>query len=165
MNIRLSRPLRFSVSMLLVALCAQILPASAESSDGTLASVPQWSTDYEGILKLSQETGKPVLVNFTGSDWCGWCVKLKKDLFETPGFVAYSNDELLLLEVDFPSRKPIDPALAASNRKLAEAYGVEGFPTLVVLDGNGKELGRHVGYFKGGVKAFSAYIQSLLPSS
>lgn len=127
--------------------------------------VAAWGTDFSVALKQSEESGKPVLANFTGSDWCVWCVRLKKDLFDTSEFVAFADEALILLEVDFPSRKPIDPDLAAANRELAEKFGVEGFPTLLILDGKGNELGRHVGYFKGGVEAFSSYIRSLTDKS
>ena len=145
----------------LVAFSTHHLQADEASNTDSESSVPVWGIDFADALKQSKDSGKPVLANFTGSDWCVWCVRLKKDLFDTSDFVKFSDEALILLEVDFPSRKPIDPDLAAANRELAGKYGVEGFPTLLVLDANGEEIGRHVGYFKGGVEAFSAYIRSL----
>ena len=90
-----------------------------------------------------------ILANFTGSDWCPWCVKLQKEIFSTPAFRAWAADNVILLEVDFPNAE--QPAqLKAQNQELARQYGVTGYPSVLVIDNAGKSLGR-TGYLQGGV--------------
>jgi thioredoxin-related protein len=97
-----------------------------------------------------------VLLDFTGSDWCGWCKKFDKDVLSTDKFAAYAKSKLVLVQLDFPRHKPQDAALRQANGQLARRFGVSGFPTFVLLSSAGKELGRQVGYAKGGPDAFIA---------
>jgi protein disulfide-isomerase len=67
---------------------------------------------------------------FTGSDWCGWCIRLKKEVFNYPEFEAWTKDNVVLVELDFPRRKTIDPKILNQNRELARIFGVSGYPTV-----------------------------------
>jgi protein disulfide-isomerase len=122
------------------------LPARAELS---------WGTDADAALAQAKKEKKLVVMNFTGSDWCGWCIKLKKEVFDTGEFSTYTKDNLVLVEVDFPSKKPQSAALKKANEALKEKYAANsGFPTIVVLNGEGKQVWKQVGYMPGGPKAW-----------
>jgi protein disulfide-isomerase len=114
-----------------------------------------WLTDLPLAQAQAKAEGKFVLINFTGSDWCGWCMKLRKEVFLKSEFNDYARTNLILVEVDFPKRKPQPAPLQQANQKLAEVFEVQGYPTLIVLDSQGGKLGR-VSYGSGGVKWFLA---------
>jgi protein disulfide-isomerase len=101
-----------------------------------------------------------VLLDFTGSDWCGWCIKLQKDTFSKPEFKKFAEQSLVLVELDFPRGKTQSDELKRQNEELAEKFGVQGFPTLVLLDPQGKEAARNVGYLQGGPEAFIQWVES-----
>lgn len=113
----------------------------------------EWHTDLAKAQAKAKAENKRVLIDFTGSDWCGFCIKLHKEVFSTSEFAEYAKKNLVLVEIDFPRSKPQSAELKAANEKLQKEYKVRGFPTLVVLDGNGKKLGEMVGYGGGGPKA------------
>jgi protein disulfide-isomerase len=110
---------------------------------------PGWLSDYKKALETARSEKKAVLLDFTGSDWCGWCIKLRKEVFETAEFSKYSSNNCVLVEIDFPNGKPQSDELQKQNHELQEQFGIEGFPTIVVLNSDGKPLGR-TGYVSGG---------------
>lgn len=118
----------------------------------------QWGTNFGQALAQAKQENKLVLMNYTGSDWCSWCKKLKEDVFTKPEFVEYANKNLVLVEVDFPHAKPQAESLKKANQTLSERYGVEAYPTLIAVNASGKEVWRSAGYMKGGP---AAYIQKL----
>ena len=118
-------------------------PAVAHAPDSS------WSADFPQALAQAKADGKMVLLDFTGSDWCGWCIKFDHDVLSTAQFTAYARNKLELVLVDFPRAKPQSNALKQANRELAKRYNVNGFPTFVLVDYAGNELGRQVGYGKG----------------
>jgi protein disulfide-isomerase len=118
------------------------------------AAESTWLTDLPKAEAQAKAENKIVLMDFTGSDWCGWCIKFKKEVLDTPEFQEYAAKNVVLVEVDFPNKKEQSADLKAANKALEKQYKVNGFPTLVVLDKDGKEIGRQVGYAKGGPKAF-----------
>jgi protein disulfide-isomerase len=122
---------------------------------GTAAHAATWLTDLPAAKAQAAREGKIVLVDFTGSDWCGWCMKLKAEVFSQPEFEEYANKNLVLVEVDFPRRKKLSEEQQKANFALQEKYKIEGYPTLIVLDGEGKKVGE-LGYVAGGPKAFIA---------
>src|SRR6266404_7862353 len=97
------------------------------------AAEPEWTTDFAAAKAKAKAEGKMVLMDFTGSDWCGWCIKLRKEVFLTPEFNAYARSNLVLVEIDQPRYKPLSPEMLETNTKLQEKYGANGFPTLVLL--------------------------------
>ncbi len=118
-----------------------------------------WSDDFQAAMAQAKKENKPVLVDFTGSDWCGWCMKLQKDVFTKPAFKSYAKDNVVLVEADFPQNKQLSKATQEQNAKLQEKYKVDGYPTLVLLSPDGKELDRNVGYLEGGPDAMIAWIK------
>ena len=119
-----------------------------------------WSDDYEKALAQAKKENKKVLLDFTGSDWCGWCIKLDREVFSKPEFKEYADKNLVLLEVDFPKRKELTATQKAHNMELAEQYGVQGFPTIIVLNGEGRKVGE-LGYMPGGPSTFLAELDKL----
>lgn len=110
----------------------------------------KWHTEKDKALTKAREEGKLVLVDFTGSDWCGFCIKLDKEVFATSDFAEYAKKHLVLLQVDFPRRKELPKEQQEANNKLRDEYKIQGYPTLVFLSKEGKELDRQVGYGGGG---------------
>lgn len=131
-------------------------------SIGTWASADEWLTDYAQALTTAKAQSKPVLIDFTGSDWCGWCIKLDREVFSKEEFKNYAAQKLILLKVDFPRRKALPAREQAQNEQLATQYGIQGFPTVVVLKPNGSKAGE-LGYMPGGPKAFIAEIEKVTP--
>lgn len=105
----------------------------------------EWMTDLPAAQERAAAEGKLVLVDFTGSDWCGWCVRLHKDVFDTPEFEAYVADKFVLNEVDVPQNPAFDKELRARNEALCARFGIDGFPTLMVLTPQGTVAGGFVG--------------------
>ncbi len=113
-----------------------------------------WQTDYKQALAQAAKEKKRVLLDFTGSDWCPYCVQMDKEVLNQPDFKAFAANKLILVKLDFPRRKQMPPAEAEQNQKLQQEYAIEGFPTYVLLDPAGKEVRRQVGYLEGGPKEF-----------
>lgn len=137
------------IIVLLVACCALIQVRAAELS---------WSTDVPQAVSKAKADDKLVLLDFTGSDWCSWCIKFKNEALDTKEFRDYAGKNLVLVELDFPNKKEQSAELKAANKALSDKYNVTGFPTFVVLNKDGKEIGRQVGYKPGGPQAFIAEI-------
>ncbi len=120
----------------------------------------QWMTDLPKAQAKAKAENKLVMLDFTGSDWCGWCIKLNKEVFSKPEFAEYAEKNLVLVEVDFPNQKKQSDELKAANEKLQEKYKVPGYPTIIVLNGDGKQVGT-LGYQPGGPKAFIEALDKL----
>ena len=131
-------------------------PATKEST-----SESKWMTDYKKALAQSKKTGKPVLMDFTGSDWCGWCIRLDEEVFSKSEFNEYAQENVILLKLDFPRGTPIDPKTKEQNEMLAKMYGIRGFPTILLTDGEGKVFAQ-TGYQQGGAKAYIAHLKDLI---
>jgi len=132
------------------------------TSAGAMADEQAWLTDFEEARKVAREKKMPILAYFGGSDWCGWCIKLDREVWSQPEFKAYANGRLVLFLADFPARKPQADEVAAQNEKLAKAHQVRGFPTVLLLDAEGRELAR-TGYRPGGAQAYVDHIEGLVP--
>jgi len=108
------------------------------------ASAPKhkggWLEDFESAKEIAASEDKPILMLFTGSDWCPYCVKLEKNVLKEKEFKSYADEELVLMMVDFPRRKKQKRSLAEANKKLNQQYGIRGYPTLVLVDEKGKAL-------------------------
>jgi protein disulfide-isomerase len=138
---------------------APILAAALGIAPSLFAANP-WHTDLPRALNQAKAEGKFAFVNFTGSDWCGWCIRLKREVLSTPVFESFASNNLVLVEVDFPKRKPITPAQRQANAALQQRFNIEGYPTLVILDATGKELGR-LSYEPGGPRTFLNSLQKI----
>jgi thiol:disulfide interchange protein len=142
--------LRAALPALLLLLA---LPA-ARAVDGSAAKAV-WYDKLEEAVAASAKSGKPILADFTGSDWCHWCQVLKAEVFDTPEFAAWAAQTVVLLEVDMPMEKPQPPELKKQNEALCEKFDIQGFPTVLILDATLKQVGQ-LGYVPGGPPAFIA---------
>ena len=141
------------LALTLIAFAAlAVLPACAEDLT--------WQTDVAKAQEQAKADKKLVLMNFTGSDWCPWCWRLRDEIFKTPEFADYAKKNLVLVEVDFPRKKELPADQKKANKELQTKYKIEGFPTVVVLNGDGKEVGR-LGYMQGGPKPFTKKLDDI----
>ena len=119
-----------------------------------------WYTDIDEVHKLSQDSGKPIFGFFTGSDWCGWCHKLQREVFAKDAFVEWAEENVILLELDFPRKKKLPAEQVKQNAELQQAFGVRGYPTIwMFYTDKDKETGKYkltalgrLGYPRGAVK-------------
>lgn len=142
-------------NLLLSSLLVLLLAGSS------LAASRGWTNNARAAAARAKKTGKPILANFTGSDWCGWCIKLKKEVFTTPEFAKWAKENVVLLELDFPRRKKQASTLQKQNKALAEKYGIRGFPTILFLDEEGEVIGK-TGYVEGGPGAWIEQAEKIL---
>jgi len=149
------RPLRVKKLLFGILLAFALLsPACVRAESG-------WITDLKKAQEEAKSTHKLLFINFTGSDWCGYCIQLDRAILSKPEFKDYANKNLVLVEIDYPRRKAQPAELQKQNMELAQHYQVEGFPTLVVLDGDGKTVWRYDGYYSGGIAAFLAELDKV----
>ena len=121
----------------------------------------EWLTDLPAAQAKAKAEGKMVLMDFTGSDWCPPCKALHKNVLSTKEFLEFAKSRLILVEVDFPTRKPQSPELKKANEALQKKYSIEGFPTVIVLDKNGKKVFEKSGY-GGDAKTYLAKLKAEL---
>lgn len=119
-----------------------------------------WETNINKAMSVSNKTGKPMLLFFTGSDWCGWCIRLQKEVLKTPEFATWAKDNVVLVELDYPRRTPQTAEIQQQNAGLQQAFGIQGFPTIWFTNANLKDgkvnfeqIGR-TGYVAGGPSAW-----------
>jgi len=110
------------------------------------AADAQWLTDLPKAEAQAKTENKIVVMDFTGSDWCPACIALRKKVLDSKKFQTYAAANAVLVEVDFPDKKAQSGDLKKANEALKDKYKIDGFPTLVVLDQSGKEIGRQEGY-------------------
>ena len=146
-----------STALLAAAALLTLAPTSPLRAQGK----PGWTDNEKQALEKAKTDKKLVLLDFTGSDWCGWCMKMDKEVFSTPEFQAYAKDNLELVELDFPQQKYISPATKKQNEELKDQYKVDGYPTMIVLDADGKQLKSFDGYQEGGAKAFIDQLKAI----
>lgn len=120
-------------------LAAFTIGAAAMVSSAFSKELEGWSTDLEKAFAQAKKDKKPVLVEFTGSDWCPPCIAMRKNVFSTKEFVDAASKKFILVELDFPNG---DEKLKAKNEPYAENYKIEGFPTIILFDAEGKEFSR-----------------------
>jgi protein disulfide-isomerase len=126
----------------------------------TTFAKPGWSEDFAKASAQAKAEKKLLLIDFTGSDWCGWCIKLDKEVFSKPEFEEYAKKNLVLVEADFPRSKELAKETKEQNAKLQKEYKIQGYPTVIVLSAEGKKVGE-LGYQPGGPAAFIAELDKL----
>lgn len=125
----------------------------------TQAADLNWLTDLPKAQAQAKAENKLLFLDFTGSDWCPACILFHDQVAMSPEFAAYAKSKLVLMVVDFPNKSSQSDALKSANLVLQKKYEVEGFPTLILLNDDGKELGRQLGYDSSGPKAFIAELE------
>lgn len=144
------------------------LPLLALATLLTVGSLPAagddlwtgWSEDFPNAQAQAKKDGKPLLVLFTGSDWCPPCMQMEKDTFSKPAFAQFADKNLVRFVADQPMKKQLPASQVQQNEALSEKYGIRGVPTVILFSPEGKEIARHVGYLEGGVPAFENWVKS-----
>lgn len=130
-----------------------------------------WHTNIDKAMAISKKENKPLMLFFTGSDWCGWCIRLQKEVFYKKEFVQWAKDNVVLVELDFPRKKQLEPALQQQNYSLQNAFRVQGYPTVWFVNSDTKEgktnftqLGS-TGYVAGGPEAWISGANQILANN
>ncbi len=121
-----------------------------------------WHTDLNEAINLAKKENKVVLINFTGSDWCQWCKKLNDEVFSKNEFEEFAGKNLVLVKIDFPRNIEQSNSTKYYNQQLATMYGVDGFPTIILLDKNGQGILK-TGYMEGGVENYIQQLKLYMP--
>ncbi|MFZ4395748.1 MAG: thioredoxin family protein [Kiritimatiellia bacterium] len=128
------------------------------------AKSAKWQDDFSLAQSQAKKEGRPILADFTGSDWCGWCIKLDKEVFSQKAFQDYAASNLVLFVADYPRRKKLSAKTQKQNEGLQGKYQIQGFPTVLLLDAEGKVL-EQTGYQPGGADAYVTSLKGLLDKS
>lgn len=122
-----------------------------------------WTADFVYAMTRAKAENKLVLADFTGSDWCSFCKSLRKEVFDTPEFKEWAKKNVVLLELDYPRKKRLPDQVEAQNETLQRMYGklVGGFPTILLLEPNGKPFGRF-GYQPGGPAGWTGAVDKAI---
>jgi thiol-disulfide isomerase/thioredoxin len=135
--------------------------AAAVCISSALAGGEGWTSDFEAAKKKAAEENKNLLIDFTGSDWCGWCIRLKEEVFDKDEFNKGVEDKFVLVEIDFPQDdSKLSAETKAQNEKLGEEYAVQGYPTIMLTDAAGKPYAQ-TGYQEGGPDAYVEHLAEL----
>lgn len=128
----------------------------------------KWETDVNKAISISNKTKKPMLLFFTGSDWCGWCIRLQKEVLKTPEFATWAKKNVVLVVLDYPRKTPQSEALKSQNNSMQQTFGIQGFPTIwfataKIKDGKPNFSGiGSMGYVAGGPKPWLAEADGIL---
>lgn len=142
---------------LLFLLTAFIISCGKSGSSDNL----DWGTNLETALQQAKKENKAVLVNFTGSDWCQWCFKLSDEVFKQKEFEDYAKKKLILVMVDFPRKIEQTNEIKMYNQQLAQQYGIQGFPTILLFNSTGQPVAK-TGYQPGGAESYIRHLESYL---
>ncbi|MEX0320702.1 MAG: thioredoxin family protein [Puniceicoccaceae bacterium] len=127
--------IRSSILLFLVFLSAGLFASDVRING---AEVGQWTMDYDAAKELAAKKNLPLMLNFTGSDWCIWCKRMDAQVFAKDAWKKYAEKEVVLVTLDFPRDKSIVPEeLRKRNEALGQQFGIQGYPTYVVLDSDG----------------------------
>ncbi len=139
---------------IIAVLSAVALAASSLASEG-------WLVDFEKAKAQAAAEKKDLLLDFTGSDWCSWCIRLRKEVFDEEAFKKAAPGQFILVELDFPQDTSKQPEMVRKqNEALREAFGIEGYPSIVLADASGRPYAQ-TGYQKGGASAYLKHLDEL----
>jgi len=130
-------------------------------NNGQSSDSLDWKTNLEEAVAQAKKENKAVFVNFTGSDWCIWCKRLSSEVFQQKDFEDYAEKNLILVKLDFPKDIPQSDETKMYNNTLAQKYGIQGFPTILIINNKG-ELVAKTGYQPGGAAKYVDQIKSYL---
>ena len=139
--------------MKIAALLLGLLALPASAADDTHQAI--WFADFDEAAAVAKEQGKDLFVDFTGSDWCGWCIRLHKEVFDHEEFLTAAQKNYVLVALDYPSGEEAKAKVPnpKRNEELSEKYGIQGFPTILLMTADGEVFAK-TGYRKGGPEAY-----------
>lgn len=123
----------------------------------------EWLESYKDAMDQAQSSSKPVLIDFTGTDWCVWCERLSEEVFDKATFQTWAEENVVLLKLDFPRSGNQSATLKRQNEGLAKKFEINSYPTVLFLAPDGSELGR-TGYVKGGPSSFIKTAERIIKS-
>jgi protein disulfide-isomerase len=156
----MKKTLMITLAMGLLATCAQA-QSWKKDKEPEKAKSKGWTDNFEQAKAEAEAFKQPIFAFFTGSDWCGWCMKLKKEALDTKEFAKFAADNLILFEADYPQGKKLSDKVTKQNAELKGQYEIRGYPTVFLLDAEGKTIGR-TGYKEGGADAYVKHLKELL---
>lgn len=146
-------------------LCNAILSALSIVAFGTTSLHAESPATWNEIVEKATTEEKPILLEFTGSDWCPPCMMMNETVFSTDEFKKFADNEIVFVKLDFPRKKELPAEEQERNQAMAEKFSVEAFPTMIVLDFKGKELDRRVGGMRGGPTPFINWVKETAKGS
>lgn len=122
-------------------------PVSKISSTSPAPAKAIWSTSYDDAVKQAKATNRPIMLYFSGSDWCPWCKKQWHEVFQTEDFASWSQDRVILVVVDFPRTKTLPAEQSQKNFSLQNKFGehLKSYPTTLFLNPKEEVIGK-LGY-------------------
>ncbi len=143
----------FAVAMIGFALAAE----SRGDQPNSIRPYAEWVVSYNKAVEQAKQTGRPIMLVFSGSDWCAWCQKLSQEVFTTHEFARWSTDNVIKVEVDFPMSHALPEEIRMQNENLKNKFGREivSYPTVLFISADGQILGK-TGYVAGGAKNWIA---------
>jgi protein disulfide-isomerase len=148
--------LKAATCLIMFVLTLTLQLESAESSNRIT-----WLTSYDAGVAASKASSKPLLILFTGSDWCTWCIKLEEEVLNTEGFVETARDKFVFLKLDFPLNTTLPSDVVAQNKALQKKFDVTGFPTIIILNSQQQQIGT-TGYRPGGGKQYALHLLKIV---
>jgi len=142
-------------------LVAGLVMMAAVALLGAKAAAADWETNFDKATQAAAKSGQFLLLDFSGSDWCGWCMRLDEEVFSQPEFKKYAKRNLVCVLLDFPHQKKQNKKVRAQNVRLAEKYGVRGYPAVIILAPDGTLVGR-TGYKAGGATPYVAHLKAMI---
>lgn len=135
--------------------------AAVQAESSTSPTTIAWLDSYENAVNQSKEASKPIILFFTGSDWCTWCHQLEKEVFNTQDFIKESANRFIFLKLDFPLNHSLPQNITSQNKELQKKYDVRRFPTVVIIDSQQRQIGI-TGYRPGGGKSYAAHLDKIV---
>ena len=127
----------------------------------TRVEATDWETDFKKASSAASASGKYIMLDFSGSDWCGWCIKLEKEVFSQDAFKDFTEKNLVCVLVDFPRRIEQTREQKQQNWNLATKYGIKGYPTIIILSPDGEPVGK-TGYLQGGSRKYVQHLNEII---
>jgi thioredoxin-related protein len=124
----------------------------------------EWEIDFEKAKIQAKKQNKHILLYFTGSDWCGYCVQLHKNVLSKKDFQEYAKETFVLVKIDFPRRKKLEEKTQKQNEELAKKYKINAVPIIIILDSNANQVGV-IGYKRGGTDAYIKFFKKTINTS
>ncbi len=152
------------MKQLLTFLCSVLASVLFFSNQAEAAQQGQinWLTNYSDALNLAQSSSKPIVLFFTGSDWCHWCIKLERESLDTREFAQAVGDKFIFVKLDFPVNSTLPSNISTQNKQLQSKYNVRGFPTLIIIDAQQqKQIGK-TGYRAGGGRSYAQHLLKII---